>query len=405
MDAFERALAGRFPENRILSHDLLEGCYARAGLLSDVQLYEENPSCYSVDVSRRHRWIRGDWQLAGWLLPRVPGPGAQRQNNPLSGLSRWKLFDNLRRSLVPSALTVLLLLGWTVLSPFWLWTLSVIGIILIPPCTVPRSWICFRSRRMCCRRQHFAAALRSASRHVVQAVLTIVCLPYEAFFSLDAIVRTIWRMLVTRTRLLEWSPSSDSDRNRRTDLRRLLPDDVDRARSCHCRGDLSDASLHPSALDVALPILGLWCRFPRYRVVDQPADSLGVHAKSDDQPDYLSPGSWPGRPGRSSSSSSVRTIIGCHRITIRSIPLPMVAHRTSPTNMGLALLANLSAYDFGYISAGQLIERTTNALHTMEALERHREPLLQLVRHAVAETAASRPTCRRWTAETSRAIC
>ena len=117
VDTFERALAGRFPENRILSHDLLEGCYARAGLLSDVQLYEEYPSCYSVDVSRRHRWIRGDWQLAGWLLPRVPGPGAQRQNNPLSGLSRWKLFDNLRRSLVPSALTLLLLLGWTVLSP------------------------------------------------------------------------------------------------------------------------------------------------------------------------------------------------------------------------------------------------------------------------------------------------
>jgi hypothetical protein len=122
VDAFERSLTGHFPDNRILSHDLLEGCYARAGLLSDVQLYEEYPSCYSVDVSRRHRWIRGDWQLAGWLLPRVPGPGGMRQKNPLSGLSRWKLFDNLRRSLAPSALTVLLLLGWTVSSPFWLWT-------------------------------------------------------------------------------------------------------------------------------------------------------------------------------------------------------------------------------------------------------------------------------------------
>ena len=87
VDAFERVLAGRCPENRILSHDLLEGCYARAGLLSDVQLYEENPSSYIVDVNRRHRWIRGDWQLAGWLLPRVPGPGARRQKNPLSGLS------------------------------------------------------------------------------------------------------------------------------------------------------------------------------------------------------------------------------------------------------------------------------------------------------------------------------
>ena len=117
VDAFERALKGRFPENRILSHDLLEGCYARAGLLSDVQLYEEYPSRYSADVSRRHRWIRGDWQIARWLLPRVPGPDGRRQKNPLSGLSRWKIFDNLRRSLVPAALTLLLLLGWTVLSP------------------------------------------------------------------------------------------------------------------------------------------------------------------------------------------------------------------------------------------------------------------------------------------------
>ena len=119
VDAFQEALDGRFPENRILSHDLLEGCYARAGLLSDVMVYEEYPSRYSADVSRRHRWIRGDWQIAHWLMSGVPGPdpAARLQKNPLSRLSEWKIFDNLRRSLTPSALTLLLLLGWTVLSP------------------------------------------------------------------------------------------------------------------------------------------------------------------------------------------------------------------------------------------------------------------------------------------------
>ena len=133
VDAFERALGGRFPENRILSHDLIEGCYARAGLLSDVMVYEEYPSRYSADVSRRHRWIRGDWQLLPWLRPSRPrSRTGQRQKNPLSLLSRWKLFDNLRRSLVPSALTLLLLLGWTILSSPWFWTVSMIGIILIP---------------------------------------------------------------------------------------------------------------------------------------------------------------------------------------------------------------------------------------------------------------------------------
>ena len=109
VDAFERTLKGRFPENRILSHDLLEGCYVRSGLLSDVMLYEEYPSRYNADVSRRHRWIRGDWQLVRWLLPSVPGPDARLQKNPLSELSQWKIFDNLRRSLVPAALTLLLL--------------------------------------------------------------------------------------------------------------------------------------------------------------------------------------------------------------------------------------------------------------------------------------------------------
>ncbi|HEX2797369.1 MAG TPA: hypothetical protein VHN38_09810, partial [Immundisolibacter sp.] len=126
VDAFEQALGGRFPDNRILSHDLLEGCYARAGLLSDVQLYEDYPARYSADVNRRHRWIRGDWQLAGWLRRRVPGPqGRPRERNPLSALSQWKLLDNLRRSLVPAALTLLLLLGWALSSPAGFWTLAV----------------------------------------------------------------------------------------------------------------------------------------------------------------------------------------------------------------------------------------------------------------------------------------
>ena len=132
VDAFERALGGRFPDNRILSHDLLEGCYARAGLLSDVQLYEEYPSRYSADVSRRHRWIRGDWQIAPGCCRVFPAPMARLRKNPLSMLSRWKIFDNLRRSLTAAALTLLLLLGWTVLPSAWFWTLAVIGIILIP---------------------------------------------------------------------------------------------------------------------------------------------------------------------------------------------------------------------------------------------------------------------------------
>ena len=368
VDAFERVLAGRCPENRILSHDLLEGCYARAGLLSDVQLYEENPSSYIVDVNRRHRWIRGDWQLAGWLLPRVPGPGARRQKNPLSGLSRWKLFDNLRRSLVPSGLTLLLLLGWTVLSPYWLWTLSVIGIILLLP-LLSSILDLFQKPEDVLAEQHFAAAQRSAGRHVVQAVLTVAFLPYEAFFSLDAIVRTIWRMLVTHTRLLEWSPSSNQDRIRGTDF-------VAFCRTMWIGPVLAVAAViyltlsAPGAFEVALLILGLWCASPAIAWwISQPITRREVYLTGGETIFLrkLARKTW----------AFFEEFVGPEDHWLppdnyQEHPVAVVAHRTSPTNMGLALLANLSAYDFGYMSAGQLIERTTNALHTMEGLERHR---------------------------------
>ncbi|HKW80594.1 MAG TPA: cyclic beta 1-2 glucan synthetase, partial [Casimicrobiaceae bacterium] len=206
VDAFERALKGRFPENRILSHDLLEGSYARSGLMSDVQVYEAYPSRYSADVSRRRRWIRGDWQIAGWLLPNVPGAGGARPRNPLSWLSQWKILDNLRRSLVPPALLTLFLLGWTRLAPAWWWTLAAFGILIVPslmaslldflqkPDDVPMA-------------QHLAAAARTAARRGVQALFSLACLPYEAWFSAAEILRTHWRMLITRRRLLEWTPS------------------------------------------------------------------------------------------------------------------------------------------------------------------------------------------------------
>ncbi|HKB91008.1 MAG TPA: glycosyltransferase family 2 protein, partial [Opitutaceae bacterium] len=133
VDAFERAMAGRFPENTILSHDLLEACYARSALVSDVEFYEEYPSRYNVDIARRHRWIRGDWQITQWLLPRVPHSGARHIDNPLSVLSRWKIFDNLRRSLVPIALLFLILGNWLLFPELGgLGLLVVVSIIALP---------------------------------------------------------------------------------------------------------------------------------------------------------------------------------------------------------------------------------------------------------------------------------
>jgi len=368
VDAFERALGGRFPDNRILSHDLLEGCYARAGLLSDVQLYEEYPSRYSADVSRRHRWIRGDWQIARWVMPSVPGPDARLQKNPLSLLSRWKIFDNLRRSLTAAALTLLLLLGWTVLPSAWFWTLAVIGIILIPS-LIASALNALQKPVDVTLGQHLAATMRSARRHFVQSIFTLVCLPYEAFFSLDAVIRTAWRMLITHKQLLEWNPSGDPSRNSRNDF-------VGSCRSMWIAPVIATAAVitiaasKPAVLALAVPILGLWFASPTIAWwISRPLiqRKARLTAKQTLFLRKLARKTW----------AFFEAFIGPEDHWLppdnyQEHPVAVIAHRTSPTNMGLALLANLSAYDFGIISAGQLIERTAKALHTMEGLERHR---------------------------------
>ncbi|MDD5037098.1 MAG: glucoamylase family protein, partial [Methylococcaceae bacterium] len=368
VDAFEQALKGRFPENRILSHDLLEGCYARAGLLSDVMLYEEYPPQYNADVNRRHRWIRGDWQLLRWLLSGVPGPDARLQENPLSWLSQWKIFDNLRRSLVPAALTLLLLLGWAVLSEACFCTLSVLGIILIPS-LITSLLQALRKPDDVLLSQHLNANLNSVKRYFAQAAFMLICLPYEAFFSLDAIVRTGWRMLVTRKRLLEWSTSDERYGSARTDLGSFC-------RSMWIAPMLAVAAAidltlsRPVALTVAGPILGLWFVSPFVAWwIGRPLARREARLTTD-QIVFL-------RKLSRKTWAFFETFVGSedHWLppdNFQEHPVAVIAHRTSPTNMGLALLANLSAYDFGYIPAGQLIERTANALHTMEALERHR---------------------------------
>ncbi|HEX3897156.1 MAG TPA: glucoamylase family protein [Rudaea sp.] len=366
VDAFERALKERLPDNAILSHDLLEGCYARSGLLSDVELIEDYPSTYRSDVRRRHRWIRGDWQIARWIMPRVPGLDGRRAANPLSPLSRWKVFDNLRRSLVPPTLTCLLIMGWAVLPSPWFWTAVVLGVSFIPAVGASLFDLSRKPDELVLH-HHIHNTVRDAARRFGNVLFTLACLPYETYVSLDAIVRTLARMLITHRHLLQWTPSSDVNRAERPSL-------IESIVTLWPSWVLAFATwayliyARPIALLVAAPVMALWITAPLITY-------------------------WLSRPlvSRTVSLSAVDTLFvrGIARRTwaffeelvsaaehwlppdnIQQFPSTVIAHRTSPTNIGLALLANLSAYDLGYLTAGKALERCSNTMDTMQKLDR-----------------------------------
>jgi cyclic beta-1,2-glucan synthetase len=365
VDVFERVLGERLPDNRILSHDLLEGCYLRAGLLSDATLYEDYPPRYSIDVARRHRWIRGDWQLAGWVLPRVPAAHGKREPNPLSGLARWKLFDNLRRSLEAPALTAFLLLAWSVLPAHLFWTCAALAVIFLPPCVSALSDLIVKPRETLWR-QHLAAVTRRAGLLFGHAALTLVFLPYEAWFSLDAIVRALWRMLVTREHLLEWRASA------RCEASAGLLDETRRMAAAPALALVTAAALAlaaPGALPAAAAILLLWLVSPVVAwSISEPAErgQFRLSAPQELFLHVLARKTW----------NFFETYVGAEDNwlppdNMQEHPAWIVAHRTSPTNIGMALLANLTAHDFGFITIGQLIARTGNTFKTLARMERH----------------------------------
>ncbi|NQX01573.1 cyclic beta 1-2 glucan synthetase, partial [bacterium] len=369
VDAFQRALDGRFPENTILSHDLLESCHARSALVSDVQLYEDYPSCYHVDVARRHRWIRGDWQITQWLLPRVPGPDASRIGNPLSGLSYWKIFDNLRRSLIPVALLLLLLATWLFLPEHTGLGPLLVFAILLPPGVLATLVDALRKPSDLPWLAHLRLTVGVCGRRIGQSFVTLAFLPYDAFISLDAIGRTLVRLLVTHKQMLQWQTSGDVERGIRISLvgfhaKMWIAPIVAVATG------LFLAIVHPHQLLFGLPFVGIWLLAPGIAWwISQPIESMAPDLTVD-QLGFL-------RRTARKTWYFFETFVNSGENWLppdnfQEVPVPTIAFRTSPTNMGLALLANLAARDLGYLSVGGLVERTRDTLATMQALPRYR---------------------------------
>ena len=368
VDIFRKALKNQLPENRILSHDLLEGCYLRSGLLSDVQLYEEFPSRYSADVKRRHRWIRGDWQAGAWMLPFVTGTAKKLHKNPLSALSRWKIFDNVRRSMVPTALTLLLILGWTILHEAWFWTLVVTAILLLPSLISAAHDILHKPKEILLK-QHFKDSIQSIIYNILQTVLTITCLPYEAFYTMDAIARTNWRMIFSHKKMLEWNPSSHVKQYQAESLTAIYLS-MWIAPLLGFAGVIFLTFYSPLNHFVADPILILWILSPAIAwFISRPLIKQQI-SLTEGQIIFL-------RKTARKTWAFFENFVSKEDNWLppdnyQEKPVERIAHRTSPTNIGLSLMANLAATDFGYNTHGQFLERTSNTLITMQRMQRYK---------------------------------
>ncbi|MBC7851385.1 MAG: cyclic beta 1-2 glucan synthetase, partial [Chitinophagaceae bacterium] len=367
VDAFELALKDKLPENRILSHDLLEGCYARSGLISDVQLYEEYPHRYDSDMQRRHRWIRGDWQIAKWVLPFVPGHDRKLHKNPISLFSKWKVFDNLRRSLIPLCQLLLLLFGWTFSSLAWFWTLA-ITLIIVLPSLVNYAWELYRKPSDVVFIQHFFYTSRTAVENFVQQMLDLIFLPYEVFLNIDAILRTLWRVHISRKNLLQWNPYN---RNSGTEDSMLKSYKVMWFEPVFATTVYFLLSLYnPDVLLIALPFLISWMVAPAIAfAINRPlsANKMSLSQKQKVSLRKLARKTW-GFFERFVTKEDN----WLPPDNYQEEPVERIAHRTSPTNIGLSLLSNLTAYDFGYLTSTELIRRTSNTIDTMGRMEKYR---------------------------------
>ena len=362
LEAFERSLEGRVPENALLSHDLFEGVHGRAGLVTDVILYEDYPPGYLTYEHRLHRWVRGDWQISPWLFPRVPHAGEGTISNPLSLLDRWKILDNIRRSLLQPALVALLIAGWLWLpGSAWLWTLVAVIALAFPVMSGLFEGL----------RSGFAGAIATLRLEVQRFLLNLVFLLYEAVLMGDAIVSTLVRLTITRKRMLQWTTSAHTVRLfGRTRKLAIAWQRMRIAPFLTLIIALALALLNPAALLAAAPMLTGWLlspwiafRISRIEVRQEPSLSAEQQARLH----RLARRTW----------LFFEQFVGPddHWLPpdhFQERPRGVIAHRTSPTNIGLLLLSTLAAYEMGYIGPMDLILRLRAVFETLEELERYR---------------------------------
>ena len=368
VDAFHAALAGRVPENTLLSHDLFEGFYARTGLCTDIELVDDYPANYLAYATRQHRWVRGDWQIIRWLWRTVPEASGRAVRNTLPAIAGWKILDNLRRSLLAPALVALFLAGWTVL-PGSAMAWSVLGLLVLafPAYTQVARSLSSRIRGVPFR-EHVRAERDALATTATQAFLSTVFLLHQSLVMLDAIGRTLVRMLVTRRRLLEWMTAERSSR-----MPGPLAEVVRRMAGAPALALAMAAGvawMAPSRLPLALPVLALWFISPAVaHATGRPLRHRQVVLHSATRAAFRRTARRTWRFFDDLVGPSDHWLVPDNIQEDRREP---VAHRTSPTNIGLQLLSTIAAHDFGYLNVTALLNRLEPTFATLLAMQRYR---------------------------------
>ena len=370
VDTVHQVLDRRFPRNALLSHDLIEGAYARAGLVSDIEVIEDYPSHYSAHNRRKHRWLRGDWQITAWLLSRVPDESGRLVRNPIALVSQWKIFDNLRRSLVEPATFLLLFLGWLVLpgKPAY-WTLATVAILFVP------AWFrfIFELIRAAAERKSQIArdALDSLFTANVGVLLTLTFVAHQMLLSLDAVVRTLIRRLVTGRRLLEWETAAEAELGKK----KRTPVDVymDWVPPLALALALLLWFSRRSAFYAALPILILWAGSKFISMwLNRPHHASRAAASPRDD-SFLRRSAI--RTWRYFAEFSTEEHSWLIPDNLQESP-PTIAARVSPTNLGFLLNARQVACEFGYLTVSEFAEQTLRTLSTAAKLTKCQGHLL-----------------------------
>lgn len=360
IDAFEAALKGRVPENTLLSHDLLEGGYARAALVSDVEVVEDYPTGYNVDVSRHHRWARGDWQLLPWLFS---------TNSGVSGVTRWKMVDNLRRSLNPILWLIAAIVGWSLLplGPAAVWqAFLIVSMFVAPTFGIVTNLI--PASMDYSLKGHAQSVLTDIALGTADVALRTTFIAHSAFLMADAIARTVYRLFVSRRNLLEWRTAAQAKTSPDTLLyyfQLMWP-----AIAIAGLAIFVPLAAHSHAALIAAPFAVIWFASPLIAWLvsrsAKPQDTLEV--LSSDKADLRR---YARRTWRYFAEFANEENHHLPPDNFQEDPAPILARRTSPTNIGVYLLSVVAARDFGWIGFEETLKRVDATIGTLEKMEKY----------------------------------